>query len=223
MPDPVTKKPKPRLATPRRYRSRQFFVEMGNGEHFRVRKTDLPSLLMEGILPTPMLAAVEHLDEFRNDVSKGKFSDALKRVADNPEKWRGVTEMMRRCAVAFVLEPKLTHSKQQAQNHPDEYLWVGGASDVGGEQQREEEGDLPTSDLLKLWRAIMGEVGGGVFVMSDEDAEEFRARESRSDAAAVPDGAASEGAPVGSTPAIADRDPAPASAAPEAEVVETLR
>lgn len=217
MPDPARKpKIKPKITSPRRFRSQQFYVEIRPGEHFRVRKTDLPSLMMEGVLPTQLLHAVERFDKFREDLGKrGNLADALGKIANDPRNWQDIGEMMRRCAVAFVIEPKLTHSKRQALDSPDEYLWVGGVSDVDGDDQsREQDGDIPRSELLTFWRALMGEVG--VFVMSDEDADEFRGSESGADAEAVRALGTTASAAVEPGPAIDAGNSAPAAVATEA-------
>lgn len=197
---PTQQKRKIKVVTPRRYRERSFYVPIGGDEHFKVRKADLPSLLMEGVLPTKLVEAIGRFDEIRQSIAKDQFSDALKKFVED-ETGADIREMLRRCAVAFVIEPRLTHSKRDAREHADTTMWVGGHSDIAGDPDVEQPGDLAMSDLFTLWRALMGEVG--VFVMSDEDADDFRTSESRSDAAPVSDGAEIPSASV-SVPAAAN-------------------
>jgi hypothetical protein len=116
-------------------------------------------------------------------------------------------ELMRRCAVASVIEPKLTHSKKESLTDPD-LLWVGGYSDVEGDDPRTEQtGDLETTALLKIWQSVLGEAG--VETMTDDAAEEFRPHESEYDAPAVPDGASLQSEAVDVAHALGVEQPEP--------------
>jgi hypothetical protein len=171
MPNPNQKTPG-RIASARRLRQRQFFVNV-DGEYFRVRKADMPSLLMEGVIPAPLLQAADSLQQYRQKIEAGDIGSMINVIQS--KEWNDSIAMMRACIVSFVLEPKLTHSKKEARENPD-LLWIGGRSDIEGEESNPEEtGDLAMADILTLWSALMGE--HRIIVMSEEEARDFRTRE----------------------------------------------
>lgn len=191
-----TKKSRPKVMRGRDTKRRKTFllqVEPPSGEYpdgvwYRVKRLDLPSLFMEGIIPAPLLAAVDRLQDVRRRFHDGDAIGAMDAMA--PENRAQMLELMRRCCVAAVLEPRMTHSKAAAQADED-LLWIGGYSDVDADQKlgqpvQEEDGDVPKPYMMTVWRAVLGEAG--LVVMNDEAAEEFRESEPGTHAAAVEDG-----------------------------------
>lgn len=167
---------KPRVSTARESKRKRFFLlQVGPDEWYRLRRADLPTLFFEGLLPTPILHAIDGFQKVRREMNASDtIADAL--AAVSPENRALFLELLRRCAVVVVVTPKLTHSKLKAQID-DSYLWVGGLSDVPGEDSSiEQPGDVPLMILMHVWRAILNE--GGIVIMPDDEALEFRPYES---------------------------------------------
>jgi hypothetical protein len=193
MADPT--KPRVRVSKGREHKRRSTYlvqVVPGNpGEWFRLRRADLAILFMEGILPTPILAAVDRLQDMRRTFAKSTAADESSKLTEalngfSQEDRDTFLELVRRAAVAVVIEPRLTHSKRKALADPD-VLWVGGISDVPGEEQDgEQRGDVDTVTLMTIWRSVLGEAG--VVTMLDSAADEFRESESPVDDPVVRDG-----------------------------------
>ena len=179
---------KPRPVSGRTAKKRKFYLlQVGPDEWYRLRRADLPTIFFEGLFPSPLLRAVDSLQQMRNKIANENFADALQSVT--PEMRSTFMEILRRAAVAIVVEPRLTHSKAASLRDPD-LLWVGGYSDIPEEQNvpqpQEESGDVPISILMQVWRALLNE--GGIVVMPDDDATEFRASEPSVPLSPVPDG-----------------------------------
>lgn len=164
-------------------RRKTYLLQVGRDEWYRLRRTDLPSLFLEGIIPTPILRAVDTLQDFRRNVAADNIADALGNLSK--EDRDAFLELMRRCAVSCVIEPKMTHSKR-ASLADEDLLWVGGISDVDGEGNEDQRGDVETPVLLTIWKAVLGEAG--IVTMSDDEANEFRESESESPDSLVRDG-----------------------------------
>lgn len=182
----MTEQKKARVSKGRDVKKRKtYLLQISPGVVFRLRRVDLPTLFLEGIVPTPLLAAVDRLQDVRRKVANDQVAAAFETLS--AEDRSGFKELMRRCAVASVVDPKLTHSKRASLADPD-LLWVGGVSDVPGEHSSEtdEPGDVVTADLLVIWKAVLGETG--IIIMSDDDADEFRSSEPELPVTAVRDG-----------------------------------
>lgn len=184
MPD---QKPRVRIRRGRDHKKRKtYLLNVDQGEAFRLRRVDMMGLLLEGALPTPLLSAVGRFQNLRGAILErnadiGSIFESLTR-----EDRASFIELMRRVAVLTAVEPRMTHSKRAAVEDQD-LLWVGGYSDVAGENQTTDEpGDVTIGELMLIWRATLGEAG--VVTMSDDDALEFRTSESSSDGPVLPDG-----------------------------------
>lgn len=138
---------------------------------YRVARTDLVSLFMEGVLPTPLLAAVDRLQDLRASLHQG-VNDVEALNTLKQEDIDNMLELMRRVAVRTVIEPKMTHDKGEADSNSD-VVFVG---------------DISKVYLIEVWKAARREAG--IITMSDDEADEFRTRESQSHAAAVSSGPA---------------------------------
>lgn len=160
--------------------------EYPDGVWFRMKRIDFFTLVMDSVIPTPLLSAVDRLQEVRRSFAgEGEALVKAMDVITNENKTE-FFELMRRVAVAATLEPRLTHSKSASMRDED-LVWIGGKSDVQGEEHLpEDHGDVPPGQLMMIWRSALGEAG--VVVMSDDDAEEFRTDESRPDADTLRDG-----------------------------------
>lgn len=181
-------KPKPRPTSGRVAKKRKFYLlNVGPDEWYKLRRADLPTIFFEGLFPTPLLKAVDSFQSMRSKIANENFADALENVT--PEMRATFLEMLRRAAVAIVVEPRLTHSKKASLEDPD-LLWVGGYSDIPEEQNvpqpKEESGDVSISVLMTVWRALLNE--GGIVVMPDDEAMEFRTREPELPVPPVSDG-----------------------------------
>jgi hypothetical protein len=159
-----------------------------DGVWFRMKRIDFLSIVMEGALPAPLLNAVDRIQDIRKKLA-GEGEGGLISAIDSltRENQAEFQELKRRIAVKATLEPKLTHSKA-ASLRDDDLMWVGGKSDVPGEEHLPEQadGDVPAPQMMVIWKAVMGEAG--LVTMSDDDAESFRASEQGNDAPVVRDG-----------------------------------
>jgi hypothetical protein len=175
---------------------RTYLAQVEPDVWFRLKKTDLPTLLMDGIVPAPLLKAAERMQEIRTKIAADQIADAFAQVSK--EELGSMKELLRRCAVSVTIDPKLTHSKKAAKENPD-LPWVGGYSDIEGDNHEAvEEGDVSFAAQMMIWKAVMGEVG--VVIMPDDDAHDFRSHESdpTDQAASNGDGVRSEAVVMGS-------------------------
>lgn len=211
---PTAKRTRPKIVNAKRRKAEKHYVEVAPGEHYRVRKVDLESLLFEGVIPSSMVNALVLLDEKRSSINADDFAGMVKFVSS--KEFADMVDTMRRLAIAFVLEPKLTMSKQAAANDPD-LLWVGGFSDIEGEPEIiEASDDVPVAVLMKLFQAVMGEAN--IVVLNDDDAMDFRTDESSSDDEAVSHGDGVPSETVGSDAPVDVAIPAVENAGETAEV-----
>lgn len=204
---PTPKKARP-ISGKQAKRKKFYLLLVGPDEWYRLRRADLPTLFFEGLLPTPILRAVDGFQRMRSQFQGDDIADALSQIS--AEDRAAFVELLRRAAVAVVMTPRLTHSKKAAAAD-DDLLWVGGLTDIESEIQArqasglpplEESGDVALPVLMQIWRAVMSE--GGIVVMPDDDATEFRPLEPELPVPPVPDerGVRSEAVVVDS-PAVA--------------------
>jgi hypothetical protein len=179
------KKPRVRPTSGRDVKKRKtYLLPIREGLVFRMRRVDISMLFMEGLIPMPLLGAVDRLESLRRKVGETNQISSLADVS--PEDIRNFNEVMRRAAVIAVIAPKLTHSKKASLADPD-LVWAGGYSDLPDEAHlSEQDGDITPTDLMIIWRAICGEAG--IITMSDDEADEFRSDESQSHDSPVRDG-----------------------------------
>lgn len=151
MPEPKQRK----IATAKDVRNkRTYFLQVGEFGLFEMKRVDLPTMMWEGIIPTPLLAAVGKLEKMRGKLT-AKPTDPWAAMDDLSREDRDqIMELMRRAAVAAVLTPKLTHDPEAVS---DDVLDVA---------------DLNTTDLIVIWKAVLGEAG--VVVLSPDEAATFR-------------------------------------------------
>lgn len=108
----VVSGPAPTVLDPAAFRARQLFdVEIEPGTIVRVRKLDMITMVMENVLPMPMLKAMTDLmamrEEIRADPSK---------FLEIPETTKAATvELLRRYACAAVVSPVVV---SEDDNHP---------------------------------------------------------------------------------------------------------
>lgn len=150
-------------------KSPTYLLEIEKDIAFRLQRIDLFGLFMEGAIPMPLFAAVERIQATRQNMASDEALNAI--TSDD----RGIMmETIRRVAVAVVKNPKMTHSKKQAR--ADDLVWVGGKSDVPGEEHLpDQQGDVSSTALMLVYRAANNEAG--LVVMADDEAEEFRPSE----------------------------------------------
>lgn len=187
MTDEAKKKDKPRVTRGRDVKKRKtYLLQVAPGVIYRMRRVDFPTLFLEGIIPTPLLSAVDRLQDVRRRYANSVQQGNLAALGNLPKEDRDhFMELMRRCAVASVIDPRMTHSKKASLADPD-LVWVGGYSDVPGEEHLQFDGDTTTTDLMGVWKAVLGEAD--IVTLSDDEADEFRPRESPSDDPVVRDG-----------------------------------
>lgn len=187
MSDPTPeKKKKVRIASASGVKKAKYYLlEVLPGQWFKMQRLDLMSLFFEGALPTPILAAVDDLQEMRKIWIGDSIIAALDSVTD--EQRIRIKELMRRVAARAAREPRLTLSKREADQDPN-VLWLGGYSDVENDPQAnlDQDGDIGVSGLMIVWRSVMGEAD--VVTLPYDEAETFRQSESESPDSPVLDG-----------------------------------
>ena len=173
MPDTTQKR---KVATAQDVKNRQFYyIEVGDLGLFKMRRADLPTLLMEGIVPKPLLAAVVKLEKTRN-----WDGDPMTALAEStPEERGNMTEMMRRCAVAMTVQPQLTHDPAAAMANDD-------LLDVA---------ILTTTDLMIIWKAVLGQAK--IVEISPVEATTFHPLKSTAADHVLRDGEGVSQAPIG--------------------------
>ncbi len=168
MSNPKKVRPKPQSAREAK-RRRYYLLQIEEDVWYRCRRSNLTTLFLEGALQTPLVAAVDRLQEVRRALHEG-INDVELLAKITPEDMEHLLELMRRVAVAVVIEPKMTHDEEAAKRDPD-LLWVN---------------DVDKINLIQVWRSVIKEAG--VVTMSDDEADEFRTDESDHDAESVSDG-----------------------------------
>lgn len=187
-PDAAPKKKK-RIARGREIKQKRTkLLQVEGGEdpiYYRVRRgIDFSLMVVQGIIPTPMMQAVQRMSEMRDTwANKGPLA-ALEGLTEDDK--RSFLDMIRKCAVMTIITPRVTDSKKAAQLDPD-LLWVGGYSDLPGEGDRPEPGDVPDTHLIRVYQYTTGEAG--LVVMEDDEADDFRTDESSADGATRAHGA----------------------------------
>jgi len=153
-------------------KSKTYLLEIEPGTAYRLKRVDVLDLFLEGALPMPLFHAVARIQQTRE--AMGSDIDALAAITSDD---RGaMLEAMRRVAVAVVIDPKMTHSKREARTK--DLVWAGGITDIEGEDQHNpllNQGDVSSSVLMHIFRAANKEAG--LVILSDDEAEEFRASE----------------------------------------------
>jgi hypothetical protein len=186
---PARKKPRVTSAREARKKHAPYLLEVARDIWFRIRPIDIVQLVFTGAIPLPMSDAVDKLNAMRRAMGTGEaqIEDLIpKDVLQNAK------EVFRRIALKAVIDPPVTDSKYLASLN-DDLLWVGGISDIPAEVEAangrlvDEDGDFSIAMLLEIWKAVSRE--GGVNVMSDDEAEAFRAAEPEFSGTAVLDGA----------------------------------
>lgn len=152
-------------------------------DFWRLRRVDLMSMFIEGLIPASLMSAVANLQEARTKMISFGIIEGMKDIP--PEQIRDINRILRACAVIAVLEPKLTHSKAASLSDPD-LLWVGGVSDVPEDNNREESGDVEIGIMMTIWKSVLGE--NGVETFTEDAAIEFRQSQQAKNVAAVSDG-----------------------------------
>lgn len=174
---------KPQIVSGRKVKKSKFYLlQLGADSWFKMRRLDIMEMFFEGAFPTPILAAVDDLQGMRKLWIADSIVTALASVT--PEQKINIKELLRRVAVRAVVEPRLTHSKREADADPD-LLWVGGIPD-NGEPQFDTDGDITLADLMIVWRSVMGE--SDVITLPYDEASDFRQSESESHAPVILDG-----------------------------------
>ena len=183
---PDVPKVRPKIARGRDLKKKKYrLLQILPGEWFKVRRCDLTTLFLEGAVPTPLLNAVDKIQEMRTKMGReeGGVAGALNAITQDERD--SFLELQRRIAVAVTVAPKLTHSKKQSLADED-LLWVGGISDVPEDHASKQDGDVAPDSLWMLWKYVTGEAG--INVMDDVDAIEFHSSESDVADSAVRDG-----------------------------------
>jgi hypothetical protein len=204
--EPQVEQPKPQAAAePKRQipRGREFkkkkfgYVTIDADTVFKIKRIDLPTMLLENLMPAPLFGAVEELQNMRLKIGMGDVKSASAGLTK--EASASFKELLRRTTVIAVIEPQMTHSRAASLADPD-LVWVGGFSDVRGEETfPDQDGDVGFGAMMLVWRAVAGE--GGVSWMTDEEARSFRPVPQNDDATNV-----SDGADVRTKAVVMDRD-----------------
>ena len=93
----------PQLLSAERVRKTQIIdVDLGDGTFVRARRSDLSSMLFEGTVPTPLLAAAQKFIDNR-EMSPTERLEDLDAEVDRP----GMLEVLRQHAIAVVIEPRV--------------------------------------------------------------------------------------------------------------------
>jgi len=111
--DPTLITPPPQLLNPRRFRKdRVVDVEIGDGLIVKARKLDLSTMMFEGLISLPLLAAVQRAVEPDN------VGEQAKRLAlmSDPDRL-AMLDLLKRHAVKAVIEPVLTLEDDQNPDH----------------------------------------------------------------------------------------------------------
>lgn len=133
------------LLNPAEFRNRAILtVDIGGGRCVRAKRLDMSALVFEGLVPMPMLAAVQRMIAMPGE-------DAVTKLAslDDSDK-QGMLTMLRKHVVRSVIEPVLTLEDDGNSNHLPVDL-------------------LPIETLLRIWNATAIEQ-----LVAPAEAAEFR-------------------------------------------------
>lgn len=139
-------------------KARTYTIEV-DGMPFVLRRIDLATMFMEGMIPMPLMSAVDRLEAIRKramEEGPGVFAEI------NESDRKAMDELLRRCAAAVCQEPKVVW-----ENPSETQLSVH---------------ELTTTQLVVIWKAVLKQTG--VKITPDADADMFRPHEP---AAADPD------------------------------------
>jgi DNA-binding FrmR family transcriptional regulator len=107
-------KPEPKPLNPRARRANMYLtIDIGNGETVKARRLSLDLMMFSGLLPLPLLAAVQRM--MANPVAEKNPLAQLLAVSD--EQKEAMLVMLRKHAVAAVVEPVVTATDDGNPDH----------------------------------------------------------------------------------------------------------
>jgi hypothetical protein len=158
----------PQVTSAKDFRRRnEFVLKIDDTLTVRMRRLDMPTMLVNGLLPLPMVRAAQKFEELQNTVNQDPAKpvdnlDLINEISEN-----GFLAMLQKFAVLCVIEPKFVHEDTGAEDCvPVSFLSL--------------------EQLLAIWSGAKEDEGA---LLTPAQAEEFRRPEPRVADPVLPAGA----------------------------------
>lgn len=162
-------------------RAAKYFINVPGVGLMKLRRADLPTLVLDGLIPLPLLGAVDNLSKMREIIATHEEPmTALSSMTKDDRE--SILELMRTVATVVVVEPRCVFPKYDAD---------GRKMPVGDDVLDVTE-DLSAGDLIVIWKGMLREQG--IQILSPDEADRFHSIES-----AIPVDAVRNGDPVPSS------------------------
>jgi hypothetical protein len=99
-----------------RRRKSSFLLKASDSLTVRMRKLDVPSMILMGLIPLPMLQAAGKFEEMQGKISENSTAMEVLEVID-PEDQKKFVEFLRQFACEVVLEPTIVLEDDGIEDH----------------------------------------------------------------------------------------------------------